>query len=131
MSVCFHGYGSIRLKKETAQEFADKFKELLEKYSGNKKFMCNEDGLLQFKNFARHFFMSECKQLIEDNIDKIIDGRLCFNCGDEDGSCDRPFPFYVLVEIVNGKLFEETLETRLPGDWYLRYADGEWLYQET
>lgn len=130
MSVCFHGYGSIRLEKETAQEFADKFKELLEKYNGNKKFMCNEDGLLQFKNFARHFFMSDCKQLIEDNIDKIIDGRLWFKCDDEDGSCDRPLPFVFMVEIVDGKVFDENLETRLPYDWSFHNVDSEWFYKK-
>lgn len=127
MAVCFDGHGSIRLKKETAQEFADKFKELLGKYDGDGKFMCNEDGLLQFKNFARHFFMSDCKQLIEDNIDKIIDGRLWFNCDDEDGSCDNPFPFAFLVEIVDGKVYEETLETRLPYDWSFHFVDWKWF----
>lgn len=130
MSVFFDGHGTIRLKKEKASEFADKFKELSGKYDRDGKFMCNEDGLLQFKNFARHFFIKDCKQLIEDNIDKIIDGRLWFKCDDEDGSCDRPFPFVFMFEIVDGKVFEESLETRLPYDWSFHNVDSEWFYKK-
>lgn len=130
MSVFFDGHGTIRLKKEKASEFADKFKELSGKYDRDGKFMCSEDGLLQFKNFARHFFMRDCKQLIEDNIDKIIDGRLWFKCDDEDGSCDRPFPFAFMFEIVDGKVFEENLETRLPYDWSFHNVDSEWFYKK-
>lgn len=129
MAVCFDGHGTIRLKKETAQDFADKFKELLDKYDKDCPFMCNEDGLLQFKNYARHFFMGDCKDLIESNIEKVEDGRLWFNCHDEDGSCDNPFPFAVMIEIVDGKVYEETLETRLPYDWSFHFVDGEWFHE--
>lgn len=127
MAVCFDGHGTIRLKKETAKDFADKFKELLGKYDGDGNFMCNDDGLLQFKNFARHFFMRDCRQLIEDNIDLVEDGRMWFKCDDEDGSVDNPFPFAVMVEIVDGKVYEETLNTRLPYDWSFHYVDCEWF----
>ena len=127
MSICFTGYGSITLKKETAQDFADKFKELLSKSDENARFMCNEEGLLQFESYARHYFIDECKALIENNIEKINEGRIWFNCDDEDGNPNAPFPFRILIEIVDGKLYEESLNTRLDMGWEHYNADIEWF----
>lgn len=68
-----------------AKEFGEKFKELQDKFDKSGRFLCDNDGLIQFVNYARHYFMSDCKQLIEDNLDSIEEGRLWFNCDDEDG----------------------------------------------
>ena len=123
MSICFIGHGSVILKDEKANDFADKFKALLDSYDKEgHKFNCGENGYLTFRAYVRHGFVNECEQLIEDNIDSVEAGRLWFECHDEDGSIDSPFPFTVLIEITNGKVFEETLHTRVPYDWDIYYA---------
>lgn len=117
MAVCYKGSGKIRT---TTKELVDKFCELMQKYEGAKKITydyCDYGALIMFENYARHYFIQECKQLIENNIDNIIDGRICFSCNDEDGSPDNPFPLVIMFEIVNGKLYEEVLHTYLPYDW--------------
>lgn len=125
MAICFNGDGSIRLKKETAKEFTAKFKKLSEEYDSNSDLTCNDNGLLQFRNYARYSFISDCKQFIEDNVDSVKNGKVWFSCHDEDGSVDKPFPFTVLLEVVDGKVYEETLHTRLPYDWdFYNDADG-------
>ena len=57
MSVFFDGHGTIRLKKEKASDFADKFKELSGKYDRDGKFMCIErDGGERIcKSYIRQF----------------------------------------------------------------------------
>ena len=129
MAICYHGNGCILLKKETAKEFSDKFNEQMKKYIGRSDSMCNDEGLLQFKNYARHYFIDDCRKLIEENIEQVDEGRLWFNCHDEDGSPERPFPQTILLEITGGKVYEETLHTRLNVDWDMRNADYEWFEQ--
>lgn len=124
MAICFHGEGEIILKKETAKEFAEKFKQLSEKYDKETVFTCSEEGCLNFKNYARHFFMGECQNLIEENISSIIFGRLLFTCYDEDGSVNKPFPFFIMNEIVDGNLYSEALHTRLPYELNYTTIDG-------
>lgn len=117
MAVCYNGNGKIRT---TNKEFVNKFRELMKKYEGSKNITydyCDYGALIMFDNYARMKFIVECKQLIENNIDNIIDGRLWFKCGDEDGSPDNPFPCVIMFEIVNGKLYEEAINTHLPYDW--------------
>ena len=127
MKIFFHGHGTIRLKKETANEFADKFQGLLGNYGSQHNFMCNDDGLLQFKNYANHFFIVDCIQLIKDNIDLIEDGRLWFKCNDEDESYKNPLPFVLMLEIKEGQVYTESLYTRLRYDWDSRYVYEEWF----
>ena len=117
MAVRFNNRGKIRTN---TKEFVDKFRELMQKYEGSKNITydyCDYGALIMFDNDARVKFIDECKQLIENNIDYIIDGRIWFNCNDEDGSPDKPFPMVIMFEIVNGTLYEEVLHTYLPYDW--------------
>lgn len=130
MAICFHGYGSISLKKESAMKFADAFKDALEKFGNDNRYMCNEDGLFQFENYARHYFMEDCKQLIEDNLNDIIDGRIWFRCDDAGGNSSNPFPFEIMIEIVDGKIYEEGLRTRLSSDWSDHVPDYGWFQKK-
>lgn len=122
MAIFFNGRGKIRVKKEVAQDFINDFNKLFKDYDlgdevSYNEISYNENGVLEFRNYARHFFIRDCAQLIDRNIDKIIEGKLWFICDDEDGSCDRPFPYIMQFEIVDEKLYEDTIETRLPYDW--------------
>lgn len=130
MSICFHGSGTIKLKKENKDEFAKKFLEIAKPYDSNMSFMCNDDGLLQFINYARHFFMSDISDMLEKNVEMIDFGSLEFICYDEDGSPKNPFSHIITLEIVDGKVYEESLDTRLPCDWEHYYADNEWFKKE-
>jgi hypothetical protein len=40
---------------------------------------------------------------------------------------ENPFPFVMLMEIVDGKLYEECMNTRLPYDWSFFNVDNEWF----
>ena len=117
MSICYKGSGGIRLKKEAAQEFVGKFRELSEKYDENACIACDEEGFVDFGVYVRHFFINECVDLMLANIDKIINGQLWFGCSDEDGSPGKPFPFTVFFEIVDGEIHKQTLHTRLSCNW--------------
>jgi hypothetical protein len=127
MAICFNVHGTIRLKKECVYDFKVKFDELLKKYDNNSQTMCNEEGLFQFIGYTRHHFIDDCRELIEENIGLIEDGRIWFDCYDEDGSVENPFPFVMLMEIVDGKLYEECMNTRLPYDWSFFNVDNEWF----
>jgi len=122
MSICFNGRGNIRLKKETAKEFTDKIEGLLKKCNEHSFKYDSDKNVFYFDNYARYTFMEDCKQIIEDNIDLIEEGKIFFVCDDEDGSVENPFPFMIMYEIVEGKFYEETLKSRLPFDWELHYA---------
>lgn len=124
MAIFFHGEGQLVLKKGTTKEFGEKFKQLAEKYNKETVFTCSEEGCLNFKNYARHFFMSECQDLIKKNINSIEAGRLLFTCYDVDGSVNKPFPFFIMNEIVDGKFYSETLRTRLPYEWNYITIEG-------
>ena len=128
MAICFKGNGVIFVKKEKIEDFSNDFEELQKKYDGFGKCMHREDGLFQFLNYARHYFMPDVKELLEKYAEWIVAGRLWFDCDDEDGSVESPFPFSILIEIVDGKVFEEELKTRL-GCQFDMHADFDWFNQ--
>ncbi len=129
MAICFHGSGTIRLKKR--EEFIKQFKELLNQCdSDTTRFIYKEEeGIIQFKNYAKYIFIDDCKEIIEKYINEIEEGKLHFDCFDQDGNCEKPFPFKIMIEIVDGKLYEETLNTRLPFDWSVRFVDFDWFIE--
>jgi len=116
MGICFNCHGSILLKKKGSTDFADKLSTLLDEHGGGEVNL-NDNGYLRFEKFARWNLIDECKDLIEKNVDDIEMGQVWFQCNDEDGTPDNPFPFINVVEITGGKVYDETLETRLPYDW--------------
>ena len=117
MAICFNGHGMIVVKEDKVKEFYDEFKELCEKYDNFGKVTFNDRGLIQFNNYARHYFMSDVNDFIEKHIEWIVSGRLWFGCDDEDGSVKNPFPCKVLIEIADGKVYEEAIHTRLGSFW--------------
>ena len=116
MSICFHVNGII-LMNDKNSDFIKEFGELCLKYDDTCLFQMNDSGSLKFKLYARHYFMNDFKDLVNDKIDSINSGQIHFSCTDEDGSLNHPFPYYVYVEICEGNFFEQVIETRLPYDW--------------
>lgn len=125
MAICFSAHGMINVKEDKVKEFYEEFKELSEKYDNLGKVSYNEKGLIQFENYVRHHFMSDVIVLLKKHIEWLIDGRLWFGCDDEDGSVKEPFPCKVLIEIADGEVYEEAINTRLNSFWeqenYLRF----------
>lgn len=117
MAICFYGDGTILLKKENAKEFVDKFIELAKQYKTDDKITYKKDVLLEFETYARHYFMSNLIEMLEENIEDVECGNIWFSCHDEDSSDEEGFPFINFVEISNGKLYKQTLYRRLPCDW--------------
>ena len=116
MSICFHVNGII-LMNDKNSDFIKEFGELCLKYDDTCLFQMNDSGSLKFKLYARHYFMNDFKDLVNDKIDSINSGQIHFSCTDEDGSLNHPFPYYVYVEICESNFFEQVIETRLPYDW--------------
>lgn len=117
MSICFEGYGWILLKEGATEEFVKSLTELLRQFDINCEIK-HETKYIQFKNYARHHFMAECKKILEENISMIEGGRLYFDCNDEDGTVKSPFPYRIAIEIAEGQIFEEQMLTRLPFDMF-------------
>jgi hypothetical protein len=117
MAICFHGNGTILLKKENAKKFVDKFIELAKQYGTDDKITCEKDVLLKFETYARHFFMSDLIEMLKENIENVECCDAWFSCDDEDSFDDEGFPFINFIEISNGKIYEQTLYRRLPCDW--------------
>jgi hypothetical protein len=128
MSVCFNGHGTILVKKERIEVFSNEFNEKFKEFDKFGKTMFNEYGLFQFKNYVRHYFIDEFKKFIEENVKYIEEGRVWFKCDEEDGSVKNPFPFIILIEIVDGKIYEETLYTRIGEDWDMYVVDHDWFF---
>lgn len=117
MAICFNGHGMIVVKEDKVKEFYDEFKELCEKYDQLGKIRYNERGLIEFDNYARHYFMSDAYDLVKKRIEWIVEGRIWFSCDDEDGSIKNPFPCKVLIEMADGEVYEEVINTRLNSFW--------------
>lgn len=131
MAVCYNGDGSIVLKQDFTKEFSDKFTKLAIPFDEKMSFMCNDKGLLQFMIYARHYFVWELIELLEENVEMIDSGRLWFSCYDEDSMCDdEGFPFIIFIEIKDGKVYNQSLNKRLPEEWMFYNTDQEWFDNE-
>lgn len=127
MAICFHGEGEILLKEDKTKEFIDKFIELSKSYDENTNFSCNENNLFKFNNYARHYFMVDLKELLNQNIDSIKCGQIWFSCYDEDCFNDEEgFPFMHFFEMKKGVFYEQTLYKRLSFGW----EDGRYEMSE-
>lgn len=116
MSICFYSNGLILMDNKNS-DFINKFGDLCLKYDNNCLFKMNSENVIKFKLYARHYFMSEFEELVNEYINDINSGQIHFTCDDEDGSFDNPFPNYVYVEICEGKYFEQSIVTRFSYDW--------------
>ena len=117
MSVWFNGHGILTLKEETSQDFFEKLQKLSVRFDDVAK-ITFQNNVIEFENYARHYFIDEFEKLCQENIDMIENSFVTFSCYDEDGSIEHPFPYVILYEITEGQLFTETLNTRLCCDFY-------------
>lgn len=132
MGVCFKSSGIILLKNDYKDSFIKGFLDIAVPFDDNIHYMSNDDGLFQFFNYARHYFMSEIIEYIRENIVMVDSCQIWFECDDEDdnSSDGSGFPFIVFVEVCNGKLYEECLSRRLPCEWVYHVGDMEWFSNE-
>lgn len=113
MAICYHGSGTIVPNKRGTTVFG-KFSKLCEEYDERTDFETKDNGSFNFINYVRWHFLDDVKELLEAEKDKIEFARIMFFCHDEDGSVEKPFPFCIMYEVVDGNVFESTIETRLP-----------------
>lgn len=123
MAICFHGNGIIKLSDVSTDIFKDRLIELIKEYDRFCEIDYEEEyKVLEFKNYARHYFMDDIKKLISENKSCIHSGKLYFTCYDEDPFDADGFPFHFYIEIDGGEIFEQKLMTKLPSYWefYIR-----------
>lgn len=53
--------------------------------------------LLEFETYARHYFMSNLIEMLEENIEDVECGNIWFSCHDEDSSDEEGFSFYKIL----------------------------------
>jgi hypothetical protein len=129
MSICYHGAGSILLKGEKKEEFAKKFAEFTEKLKPE-NWTGNDKGLYQFILYWRWPILDTCENMLKENIEYIEGAQIDFDCTDEDGCIDRPFPKRIYMEVTDGQVFREELNTRMPFDWGWYFCDNnEWFHK--
>lgn len=117
MAVCFYGNGTIVPVKKKGSTLIEDFKKLCEQYDNGTEYDEYENGALHFQNYVRWYFIQDVEELLEAKKDEIGFAQLTFMCYDEDGSVEKPFPFFIMYEVVDGNVFESTMETRLPAAW--------------
>lgn len=121
MAICYHGDGKLLLNADKEKEFTEKFMKLAKLYDEEMmflKFSCNENNLMEFSNYARHYFINDLIDMLNENIDCIKCGEVWFSCYDEDSFNDKEgFPFMEFYEIKDGILYEQTLYKRLTLGW--------------
>lgn len=71
----------------------------------------------RFNSYANYLAIDAIQELLQNNIDLVDTARIYFDCHDEDGSTTNPFPFIVMIEATDGKVFKEELNTRLDCQW--------------
>ena len=132
MSICFHSSGVLLLKDKTNKDFSNGLSSILMKYDDRSGFMHNDNGLVQFFNYGRHYCMSDVIEYINNNVDMVDSAQIWFDCDDEDdlSGNGEGFPFEIFVEVCNGKVYEETLKRRLPCDWFHYTSDTKWFDSE-
>ena len=128
-------YDGISINAVNEEDVVAYVQELSKNFKGSDlvaKFGLHQDDrgkwVFQFKNYARHGFVTDSLRIIRDNLEAIEEGQLWFDCNDEDGSPERPFPFIVLYEIVDGEIYDQVLETRLPYDWEMHCGYDKNVY---
>lgn len=128
-------YDGINIDAADDEDVMAYVQELSKNFKGSDrvaKFGLHQDErgkwVFQFKNYARHGFVTDVIRIIKDNPEAVEEGQLWFDCDDEDGSPERPFPFIVLYEIVNGEIYDQVLETRLPYDWEMHCGYDKNVY---
>lgn len=116
MSICLHCNGLLVVDADKKEEFINKLSELASSYCRDAKVVNKVKDTIEFSLYARHFFMNDFEELTQKYINNI-EGKVWFSNIEGSGSVENPFPHAVYVEFVGGKMFEQTLWTRLYEDW--------------
>ena len=116
MSVCLECNGLLVVNKNKKEEFVKELSELAYSYNKDARVENKVKDTINFSLYARHFFMSAFEELAKKYISDI-EGKVWFDRIEGDGSLDNPFPNAVYIEFVGGKMFDQTLWTRLSEDW--------------
>lgn len=132
MSICLHCNGLLVVDTDKKEEFINKLSELASSYHNDGAVENKVKDTIEISLYVRHFFMNDFMELAKKYIDNI-EGKVWFSRIEGDGSIDNPFPQAVYVEFVGGKMFEQTIWTRLCEDWdcYAQIEEREETNVET
>ena len=100
-------------------DFITKLKDLFVKYNQNsgEGFDYDNENALCFSLYARHYFMSDIINLLEEYKETIDKATLFCNADADDFPANEPFPFLTYVEVINNTVEEQTLYRKIDGMW--------------